>query len=38
MYGNGFSLSVSNFEALGLIDWDGGPIWMNGESVRNGTG
>jgi len=37
MYGNGPSLSVSNFEALGLIGGDGSPIWMNGKPVRNGT-
>jgi hypothetical protein len=38
MYGNGLSLSVSNFEALGLIGWDGGSIGMNGVLVRDGTG
>jgi hypothetical protein len=37
MYGNWLSLSVSNFKALSLIGWDGGSIWMNSESVRNGT-
>jgi hypothetical protein len=37
MHGNGFSLSVSDFEALSLIGCDGGSIWMDDESVRNGT-
>ncbi len=37
MHGDGPSLSVSNFEALSLIGGDGSSVWMNGESVRNGT-
>jgi hypothetical protein len=37
MHRDGLSLSVSNFEALSLIGWDGGSIGMNGVFVRDGT-